>query len=384
MRMNKTGTILLNIAVLIFIVSNTAAASGDDRYIEGYASAVLEREFNISPVSLEVHDGIISLKAADIEGADHNEIVNALSGIKGVVSVQITGHGIAAGTDAATSEVRKEEAEAAVEAAVEAAIVADISDDVKRVAQDENIFKPLIADPRWPHFSVAYEHYMDFLNFNSGFAASFGESLPIYKDNAPFGGEWEFNVQAGVFILHDLDDSSSPLVNSDVIVALATSYRKDALSGLFSFFHNSSHLGDEFVLNNSEPKRINYAYEAFKLIFSYDLQDWLRAYGGGSYIIATPLKRLDHWTAQYGIEYECPRTYFAGWVRPLAAADIQQRESTGWNGEISLRAGVQIEGEKKNGHNLQFMLGYFNGNSQQGQFYENSVEYIHFGTHYYY
>ncbi|HDH06543.1 MAG TPA: DUF1207 domain-containing protein, partial [Nitrospirae bacterium] len=104
----------------------------------------------------------------------------------------------------------------------------------------ERLFDPLIADPRWPHFSMAYQHYTDDRKFGSIFAASFGETLPFYKDDAPFGGRWQVAIQAGGFIVHDLDTASWDLINEDYRGGLSLFYRRNDLSGLFGIYHNSS------------------------------------------------------------------------------------------------------------------------------------------------
>lgn len=54
-----------------------AAPTGDDAYTAGYVAAVLERQLNINPRSLQVKDGVVSLDAADVPRADRPKIIAA-------------------------------------------------------------------------------------------------------------------------------------------------------------------------------------------------------------------------------------------------------------------------------------------------------------------
>src|SRR5215472_4242524 len=66
-----------------------ASAATDDAYVAGYVAAVLERQFSISPRSVQVKDGVVSIDAADVPRADRSKIVTALSAVPGVVRVEM-------------------------------------------------------------------------------------------------------------------------------------------------------------------------------------------------------------------------------------------------------------------------------------------------------
>jgi hypothetical protein len=110
--------------------------------------------------------------------------------------------------------------------------------------------------------------------------------LILYRGNGPFAGQWETGLQAGVFSIFDLDSSSFDLVNADYFVAALGSYGIGGFSGMARIFHQSSHLGDEFLLRElSSLNRLNVSYEGVDLKLSYDLFDRaLRFYGGGGYL----------------------------------------------------------------------------------------------------
>jgi hypothetical protein len=64
--------------------------------------------------------------------------------------------------------------------------------------------------------------------------------------------------------------------------------------------------------------------------------------------------------------------------------NVQAREETRWNPEISVRAGVQFDRAQILGRRLLVMLEYFHGNSPDGQFYRREIDYFGIGAHFYY
>ena len=77
------------------------------------------------------------------------------------------------------------------------------------------LFAPLHADPRWPHFSAIYRNFTSGFGLDKGFSGNFGETFSIYRNKAPFGGEWDFGVQGGVFSIFDAGKESIDLINAD-------------------------------------------------------------------------------------------------------------------------------------------------------------------------
>jgi hypothetical protein len=84
------------------------------------------------------------------------------------------------------------------------------------------------------------------------------------------------------------------------------------------------------------------------------------------------------------VEYLAPYTFADGLLRPVAAADLQNREESDWAADLSLRAGVQFENPGQVSQRLQLLLEYFNGHNPNGQFYDRTLEYIGLGAHVYF
>ncbi len=255
------------------------------------------------------------------------------------------------------------------------------------------LFDPLIADPRWPHFSASYQRYRR-VSQDIG-SANFGGWFATPPADAPFEGNWQLGIQGGVFSIFDLGAASKDLINADYFVALPTfSYRKDNFSLLARLFHQSSHLGDEFILFNeiTPQERVNLSYEAVDLLLSYDLdflgQDVWRIYGGGAYLFHIDPEDVDPWWIQYGLEFDSqwvfPEKPLLGMkLKPVAGANFGHRQERDWSTDVSLRAGFEIEEffSRPLDHQLQVLLEYYRGSSPNGQFFDEDIEYLGFGLH---
>ena len=239
-----------------------------------------------------------------------------------------------------------------------------------------------MAAPRWPHFSLAYHNYLGDEELTSVGATSFGETFYFYKNRAPFDGCWQIGIQASVFAIFDLDSDSMDLTNADYWVGFPVSYRYGDFSAMTRVYHQSSHLGDEYLLR-TRTERVNLSYESVDAKFSYDFLKEFRLYGGGGFIFHKEPADIAPWSLQAGFELKTSDTYGAAKLRPVMAADFSTWEENDWDIDVSVRGGVQLENEKI-GRKIQFLVEYFNGHSPSGQFYERIIEYLGFGTHFYF
>lgn len=242
------------------------------------------------------------------------------------------------------------------------------------------LFAPLLADPRSPHLAVGRRRHQD---KGSGLGSTafvdVGEYFPLMGD-----AFWQFGVQAGVFTLWDMGTESDDFVNADFLVGLPYTWRRGLWSGMARLYHDSTHLGDEFLLNNP-VKRLNLSYEAFDLRLSYDWDRALRFYGGGGYIWRRFPSEMKPGLLQAGAEYLHGRAYLKDLLRPVAAMDLKKHEEGGWaRTDLSLRLGVQLANRHDPGRRLMVLFEYFRGRDPNGQFYIRSVEYLGAGLHVYF
>jgi len=364
------------VAVLTFgllVVPLSVQAAPDDAYLAGYAAAVLERELHVTATSLHVENGVIELPAADLGGADREEVRRVLSDIPGVAGVRFLAAKASAGEAGATSSP-------ATGAAHRQAARRDGG-----FLPPGELFAPLLADPRWPRFSAVYRYYVHDSQLGNVGAANFGASLPLYRSDAPFpeDAQWETGIQAGVFSIFNLDAKSKDLINSDFFVALLASYRAGDVAVLGRLLHQSSHLGDEFLLNTTVT-RVNLSYEGIDLKLSYDLLDDLRVYGGGSYLFDRDPASLHPGVVEYGVEVKSPWTLRDGTILPVAAVDCQNSEESNWSTQYSVLGGLRFEHLRLADTALLLGFEWFRGHSPNGQFYRQKVEWFGFGAHFYF
>jgi Protein of unknown function (DUF1207) len=337
----------------------------EDPYLAGYAGAVLEREFKLDRRAVTVRNGVLTLDGAQLKGADRALVVTTLSNLPGVVRVEV-----------------REEAGRAPAVAPEA-VPAAVSTLPIGFLPAGHLFQPLLADPRWPHFSAAYRYYLDNPDLTSVGAVSFGETIPLFRGNVSADSQWEAGIQAGVFALFQMDAPSKDLLNADYFAALYGVWRRGPFSLLGRIFHQSSHLGDELLLR-TRLERVNLTYEGVDLKLSHDLPWGFRVYGGGGYLFDQEPANLKPWTAQGGVEFRSPWAFAAGYIRPVAAVDLQTREENKWTLDLSVRGGLQFENVRVLERNLQLLVEYFQGNSPDGQFYKRRVEYLGLGAHFHF
>jgi hypothetical protein len=325
------------------LIANTAIASeADDAYIRGYVASLLRSEFGIAPGAVGVVDGVVTIRA-DLPNSERERLLRSIGEVEGVRSVEI---------EHADTDIRG-----------------------FTWLPGRSLFVPLIADPRWPRFSAAYQHYFGDGEIDEVAAVSFGEALPIVRYAPPWSGEWELGLQGGVFAIFDLASDSFDLINADYFVAIPLSYAQGNFSGIFRFFHQSSHLGDEYLLR-SRVERVNLSYEAINLLLSYELPLGFRVYGGSSYLIRTDPSDILPWRFQTGLEFTGPSLAKRFMISPLAAIDVQIDQEGGWVANVAPSVGVQFEGIRSQGRNFQLLVQYFYGRSPNGQFYERRIEYV--------
>jgi hypothetical protein len=286
------------------------------------------------------------------------------------------------------AEVREDAGPSAVPAnPPQAAIQQEIPKPESKFLPRDLLVVPFHADPRWPHFSIASRQVSLGREPGNTGSANFGETFALYRNAAPLNGQWEIALQAGVFSAFNMSapSGSKDLFNADYTVGLLTSYRTGPFSGFLRLHHQSSHLGDEFILNSPTPiTRINLSFEELDIKISYELASWLRIYGGGGMLVGRDPKDLRRGTSQFGSELTSPWTFLGGKIRPVAYADFQANARSNWRVARSVMAGLQFEDARIGDRKLQVLAEYFSGPSPNGQFFSQNTEWIGLGIHLYY
>lgn len=249
------------------------------------------------------------------------------------------------------------------------------------------LFRPLLADPEWPHISLAYSRIDDHIKLRHAGIVSLGEIIPLFTFGNGDAGRCQIGLDGAIISLFDVDAPSRDLVNTDFQVGLPFIYRRGGLSFLGRFFHQSSHLGDEFLMRNMIDQRLNVSYEGLTGLLSYELDQGLpglRLYGGPGYLVRRNPDDLTPWILQAGAEYRSPATLAHGWLRPMAALDIQFGREDEFRARYSGRIGFQIENWEFLRRKLQVFFEAYKGSLPHGQLYEYQVRGLGVGLHLFY
>lgn len=244
------------------------------------------------------------------------------------------------------------------------------------------LFRPLIADPRWPQISGTMQRYFR-KERRVLWSASFGESFP-FVGSRDSERPWQLGLQASVFTLWDMQTESNDMVNADFLVGFPYTKKIGPWAFMGRWFHISSHLGDEFILQHRNVDRMNLSYEAWDAKVSHDFPHGFRLYGGGGYLYRRFPESLKPLIASAGAEY-VGGLFAHNWLRPVVGADFQKHQQNGWGAtDISLRAGIQMQHAEVSTRRLQLLLEYYRGHDPNGQFFANPAEELGLGLHAYF
>lgn len=245
-----------------------------------------------------------------------------------------------------------------------------------RALPEEELFAMLLADPRQPRFSVSYQHYSTASKEFATASVAFGEYFGLASGFFGAAGSSQIGIQGAVFALFNLDAPSSDLINADYWIGFPLSYRKGPWSYLLRLYHQSSHLGDEFILGNPGVDRVNLSYEDLEGIVSYEWER-LRIYGGSGYLLHSEPKLASH-HAHVGAEYI--RRKAVGELNFIAAVDMRTSQELNWRTSRSYQAGFEFKSHSP--RRVRLMLEYFRGHSPNGQFYREPLRYTGLGLYF--
>lgn len=248
-----------------------------------------------------------------------------------------------------------------------------------------HLFTPLLADPKQPHFFAAWLWFDSPTLTGQVANVGLGEDITLARGR---DDQWEVGVAAGVFSQFNLRTRSIDLINTDFVIGFPLARRFGPVSARLRLYHQSSHLGDEFILGTN-PTRVNLSFEALELLIARDFGD-ARAYGGGEYIVRHEPADLESGLLHGGVEYRQPmrsggvlRLPGVGPGRLVAALDVKSTEERRWSVGWSVRAGIEFRtaSEREGMRLLSVQLQAYSGPAPYGQFYQEDVRMLGLGIH---
>lgn len=254
---------------------------------------------------------------------------------------------------------------------------------------DGDVFRPLIADPKQPQIFgiIQSTRALESKSTSTIGSIAFGENFGLWtrRKQGTCDGI-QVGLLTGVFSQFNLFEQTE-LVNTDFVIGIPFSWRTDLFSGRVRLYHQSSHLGDEFLLSRPGFNRVDYRFEEVEGILSLNTPNgWGRFYFGGGYLVHRQPSSIDRLRAQWGIELRGPE-YPVPWsssgtlkMVPVLATDFKAFEELQWFVNTNLLAGVEwfrVGATRR----IRILLNYYYGYNPYGQFFSQKVETIGLGLY---
>ena len=297
------------------------------------------------------------------------------------------------------------------------------------VLTDEQYYKPMLANIRTPvnHLRLYRDEAVRFSNStrpgdHTFWDVAYGGFFPLAgirfdtsdPDNPMRRSGLALFVSGSAHVLLDFDTQSSDVINNDYRLGAGVALRFPGSLGFLSlryrFFHESSHVGDEFTLSASDFesfRRYNVSYEANELYAAVDHYreadgllgfSYLRLYGGGRVKAkealfedfrdrdpALALKTADRNEVQVGGEL-----LFKGWERPwlfllpqyfAVAGEGYRRDRYAlldpekvWS--VNVAGGIIFGRYFQSDRTVRWLVNYYKGVHPHGQFRTTEIEYV--------
>jgi len=174
---------------------------------------------------------------------------------------------------------------------------------------------------------------------------------------------WQLDVEGAAFPRVTLWDERY-LVSSDFRGGFPLTFRRGPVEAKLSFYHLSSHLGDQYMLG-SWLLPIEYSRDALVLGLGLRPMESLRLYAEADWAFHTT-GFSDPWQFQFGAELSPAEPTGLG-GSPFVALNGRIRQDVDYGGNVTVQAGWQWRGTA--GQLLRGGFYYFNGKSDQGQFF---------------
>jgi len=363
--LNVTGRLCAAFLCLMLLFPShpaVAANRAGDEFLTGYIASILERDLHWERDSyiLKIVNGVATITLFKDDLARREAAEKQLRTIDGLQEVAIVVEPADRGKSGAVSRVMGLTGEG-------------------KVFPVGDLFRPLLADPKQPQFFVSINRFK-----SSGVryivaSVGFGETFGMYRFFGSREGDGlQLSVEGAIFAQFNLEAPSYDLINADYTIGIPATYRHGDNSLRFRIYHQSSHLGDEFLQSVNPPERVNLSYEAIELIYSREWRGW-RVYGGSEYLIHKEPGDLKPMSAHWGIEYRGSKPLV--WNgRLVGGVDMKSFEEHNWAIDTSVKVGLEFGQPNPGQRRLRLMAEWYKGFDPRGQFYNNKVDYYGMGV----
>ena len=241
------------------------------------------------------------------------------------------------------------------------------------------LYRSYIAAPHEPRLgtSALYDNTAKSWRWDS----TLGGRVGLYRRNNPTNlnlDAWQVDLEGAVMVRLDPQEKMD-VESADFRFGLLFTGKKDNFTFKTGYFHISSHVGDEYLIKNPTFERINYVKESLIFGTAFQATPECRVYGEVAWgLIATG--GAEPWQFQFGSEYARIAASPARGA-PFAAINIQMRQEVGFAAGLNLMTGWQWKGPES-ARTFRTGVTYFNGPSNQYQFYQRYDSQFGFGVWY--
>ncbi|MEK6201008.1 MAG: DUF1207 domain-containing protein [Desulfobulbaceae bacterium] len=371
-----------SLGLMLFFQSPLAIAAdrAGDEFLTGYIASILERDllWKRDSYLLMIVNGVVTISLFEDDPMRREAADKQLRTLDGIqeVTIEVTSKQLRAidGVQEVAIEVKPTDID--MPEAVNSFM--GVTGEAKTFPTGD-LFQELIADPKQARFFANFRNFRSLEERYTLASVGFGETFGLYRFFGTREGDGlQLSLLAGLFAQFNMNSDSSDLINADYTIGIPATYRYGNNSLRLRLYHQSSHLGDEFLLGANPPDRINLSYEATELIYSYEWREF-RVYGGGEYLIHKEPSDLKPLSAHWGFEYR-GSTQLLWNGRPIAGVDIKNLEEHEWAYDRSVKAGFEFGNPNPGQRRLRLMAEWYKGFDPHGQFYTNKVEYYGLGV----
>ena len=234
-----------------------------------------------------------------------------------------------------------------------------------------DVFRPLVADPAAPRTFVSVLSLHTETDRVTIASLGTGVNFGLYRWPGERPGEgWQASIFGAVFSQFNLDASADDLINTDYRIGLPLTYKRGEFSVRASLWHQSSHLGDELILNGNAPERVDLSIESVDFVFAWERGGW-RPYAGGFYLLRGP-EGLHRNGGHAGVDYAGHAPVLGG-ARLVGGLDLKWFEETDWHVGASAKLGLEFGRRHPERRGITVLVEYYEGFSPFGQFYRDDV-----------